>query len=95
MSPAPSLPSAHEEAESLLISLQEHLATTSPSTDSPLPLVSVIKQVQRLASSSIVHAKAQTAEVRIGMDKRGLELMGLEYEKRRLVSEIQRCEEFE
>ena len=94
MYPAPPLPSSHQEAESLLASLGDHLRTLSPS-DSPLGLVPVLKQAQRLASSTIVHAKAQTAEVRIGMDKKGLEQMGLEYEKRRLVSEITRCEEFE
>jgi hypothetical protein len=94
MSPAPSVPSSQAEAETLLFSLRAHLATLSPS-DRPDGLLSVLKQTQRLASSYIVHSKAETAEVRIGMDKQGLEQMGLEYEKRRLVSEIHRCEQFE
>lgn len=94
MSPAPPLPTSESEADSLLASLRDHLATLSPS-DSPLGLVSVLKQAQRLASSTIVHAKAQTAEVRLTLDKKTLDKMGLEYEKRRLTSEIQRCEDFE
>lgn len=92
---ADSDPSAHSLASSLLHSLSTHLASADKTTESPLAFVSTLKQIQRLASSHVVAAKSETASVRLDMDRKGLDLMGLEYERKRIQSEIIRAQAFE
>ncbi|CED84205.1 hypothetical protein [Phaffia rhodozyma] len=91
--------STYDQATGHLASLQAHLASLPPnavpSSDDLTTYLALFKLIHRLASTHIVQAKSETAELRNALDKLVLEENGSEYEKKRLGQEIEKCQDFQ
>lgn len=81
----------------LLSVLKEHVAQlpSPPPPEEVVPLLGLLKHIQYLSSQALLSQSIATAEVRTDVDRQGLEESGLNYEKKRLESEIASCEAFE
>jgi hypothetical protein len=92
MSPRP------PQSQASIILSQLAVSTASTSELDPelaIPLLASLKEIQRIAALDTKAAITRTAEVRASLQVSSLDKTGLEYEKKRLAREIERCEAFE